>query len=153
MRILKKIEKLNNVHQTTKTDLMKVKNLISRHLSASEQKALALGLKLATTPRKIPHDKITAATESTCKQLSNSEADQLRKEVSIALYRAKPPDQNLNKQHRQAIVELRKDSDKGNATVVMDKSDYKGKMLEMLSDPAYRRPRLQKTHKRPSKEN
>ncbi len=142
-------------------NLMKVvKNLISRHLSASEQEALALGLKFATTPRKIPHDKITDATESTCKQLSNSEADQLRKEVSIALYRAKPPDQNLNKQHRQAIVELRKDdnivilsADKGNATVVMDKSDYKGKMLDMLSDPAYRRPRLQKTHKRPNKEN
>ena len=121
-------------------------NLSTRPFSQEEQEELSLGLKFATVPRRIPHNAIIAATETTCKQLKSDEANQLRKEVSNALHGAKLPDQNIDKQLRRAISDLHKDEsitilpvDKGNITVVMDWAEDRKKMLDMLDDPTYKK--------------
>lgn len=56
------------------------------------------------------------------------------------------PEPNVDRRLRSAISDLRKDesiiilpADKGNTTVVMDKTDYREKMLSLLSDPAYKK--------------
>ena len=55
---------------------------------------------------------------------------------------SKLPKDNITKEQRLAVKEMRtwKDevilpADKGNATVVMKRSDYNGKILQLLSDP------------------
>ena len=93
--------------------------------------------------------------ESTCRQLKSDEAkQQLRMEVSKALCEAKSPKQNIEKQLRCAITNLRKDEsivilpvDKGNATVIMDKEDYRSKILDMLKDPTYKKLKCDPTTK------
>lgn len=70
--------------------------------------------------------------------------------MSKALHVVKPPKCNNNKQLNGAITELQKDSiivilpvDKGNTTVVMDRSEYEDKMKNMLEDMMYKK--LKKT--------
>ena len=130
-----------------------VKNISSRQISSDEQEALALGLNFARTSTEIPHRAIIAATKSTCRQLKNDKAKQLRMEVSKALSEAKTPERNIEKQLRCAITNLCKDktieilpTDKGNATVIMDKEDYQ-KILGMLEDPAYKKLKCDPTTK------
>ena len=67
-------------------------------------------------------------------------------EVSAALHKARPPTDNLDKGMKRALKTLRKDdsivilpADKGNATVVIDKTEYVGKMTQMLKDGTYRK--------------
>ena len=64
----------------------------------------------------------------------------LREEVKRCLDRAKPPKSNLSGRERDALRSLQRDdsivvlpADKGNATVVMDRTSYNSKM-ELLSD-------------------
>ena len=143
----RKFERLQVANQPQQLDPQKVvKNISSRSISSDEQEALALGLNFARTPTGIPHRAIIAATESTCRQLKNDEAQQLRIEVSKALREAKPPKQNIEKRLRCAITNLRKDdsivilpADKGNATVIMDKEEYRSKILGLLEDPTNRK--------------
>lgn len=143
----RKFDRLQAANQPLQLDPQKVvKNISSRSVSNDEQEALALGLNFARTPSGIPHRAIIAATESTCRQLKNDEAQQLRMEVSKALREAKLPKQNIEKQLRCAITNLRRDNsivilpaDKGNATVIMDKEEYWNKILGLLEDPTYRK--------------
>ena len=118
----------------------------NRPLTSNEQEVLARGLKFATVPSRIPYNAIIATTETTCKQLKNEEANYLRKEVSNALHTAKLPAQNVDKRLKRAILDLRKDesiailpADKGIITVVMNKTDYRERMMKLLDDPAYKK--------------
>ena len=87
---------------------------------------------------------IIAATESIARQLDSDKAKQLRIGVSEALSRARTPQSNLDKGMHRAIKALQKDTnivilpaDKGNATVVMDRTEYVSKMTLMLEDRTY----------------
>ena len=104
---------------------------------------LALGLNFAVAPKRVPYREIIASTEATGRQLDQDRAKQLRICVSGALHKARPPPSNLSKGMRQAIKDLKQDTeivilpaDKGNATVVMnqpecdkDESDAEGRHL------------------------
>ena len=81
-----------------------------------------------------------------CKKLKTDEAKQLRICVSEALSKARPPSRDLDKRMHRAIRDLRRDTDivilpadKGNATVVMDRTDYMMKMNKMLEDVTYKK--------------
>ena len=76
--------------------------------------------------------------------MDHKSADALRLGVSAALRRAKPPKSNLSFQQRKALRNLRIDNDivivpadKGRATVILDKSDYTRKMMQILEDDKY----------------
>lgn len=125
-----------------------VKNISSKSLTDSEERVLALGLNFvfAVAPRRIPYQDIIATVESTARQLSGDKAKHLRKVVSRTLQNAKPPKDNRSKHMRKAIRNLCKDdgitilpADKGNVTVVMDKTEYNRKMLDLLTDPTYKK--------------
>ena len=73
------------------------------------------------------------------------EADELRGRVKTILKKGKTPRQNISKEERKAIGELKRNNnrliltvDKGVALVVMDKEDYVQKAKELLDQPTYR---------------
>ena len=81
-------------------------------------------------------------------------AQQLRLEVSSIISPSKPPKDNLKGRHHHAIQSLRRDKEivipptnKGNATVVMNRCDYIAKMDELLRDC------LQEAEARPHHQN
>ena len=123
-----------------------VRNLSNRVLTEGEKDVLALGLNYTITPKQIPTLDIIAATEATASHLDEETAQKLRLEVSSVLISARPPKKNLSGKLQKAIRDLRRDkditilpADKGNATVVMDRSDYTTKMADLLEDPAYKK--------------
>ena len=95
----------------------------------------------AVSPDKIPVEEYILATEKATWLLPDEEAEQLRSQITGLLKKAKPPAQNISKEERQALKELKREksimilpADKGRATVVMDKEEYEEKVKQMLSD-------------------
>ena len=89
-------------------------------------------------------DYITAI-ESVCPKLKEEDAMELRADINSLLRKAKVPKDNLTKQERIGLSQLKKDkdrviltADKGVAMVVMDREDYNNKAQELLNIPAYR---------------
>ena len=87
---------------------------------------------------------IIAATKLTARQLDVNKAKQLRVSVSEALRRTRPPKSNVDKGMQRAIRNLQNDAnivtlpaDKGNATVVMDHTEYISMMNKMLEEATY----------------
>ena len=112
-----------------------VKNLSSRILTNTEEQVLFLELNYAITPARIFYNNKIAATEATAKQLEHNQARELRQNVSEAPKNAKLPERNLDRRMWRAIKDLQRSdnivilpADKGNATVVMDRTLYVEKM-------------------------
>ena len=89
-------------------------------------------------------DYITAI-ESVCAKLKEEDTMELRADINSLLRKAKVPKDNLTKQERIGLSQLKKDKDrviltvdKGVAMVVMDREDYNNKAQELLNSPAYR---------------
>ena len=121
-----------------------VVNLSSRTLTDAEERVLRRGLNFAPAPRKIPTMDIAAAIEAVARRMVNEEAADLRGSVRNILKKAKLPPPNLQKDERAAIKALKEDknitilpADKGNATVVMDTSQYVEKVKDLLTEPVY----------------
>ena len=119
-----------------------VKNCSDRILSDPELSVLRKGLNFAVTPRKPPVIDIVTATESACRSLNASDANELRaKVVSILSNNTQVKEQNVTKDEWKAIEDLRKDdtitvlpADKGRVTVIMKKEEYKEKCRLLLED-------------------
>lgn len=121
-----------------------VRNLSSRTLTPNEEEVLALGLNFATTPRQVPVLRMIASTEATASKLGDEAAQLLRLRVSSILCAARPPNPNLSHGLQTALGKLQRDkdviivpADKGNSTVIMDRSDYTKKMEELLKNDTY----------------
>ena len=88
---------------------------------------------------------IIAATKLTARQLDMNKAKQLRVGVSEALRRARPPPRvTWTKGMQRAIRNLQNDAntvilpaDKGNAKMVMDRTEYVSKMNKLLEEATY----------------
>ena len=98
------------------------------------------------TPKNVLIEDIIASTEATARRLDPVSADKLRTHVSTVLRTSSTPKCNLPGKLLRAIKELRKDdsivvlpADKGNATVVMNRSSYDEKIEQMLADSTYRK--------------
>ncbi|XP_018367903.1 PREDICTED: uncharacterized protein LOC108764261 [Trachymyrmex cornetzi] len=105
--------------------------------------ALAKGPNFAVAPRKVPKEKIISQIEPTIYRLPSEQTDNIRRQVTNILSKAKPPPPNITRQERLALQDLNRDTDiivlpadKGNTTVVT--SDYKKKIKNLLSDKAYK---------------
>ena len=116
-----------------------IKNLSKRELSAEEEQVLVLGLNFAVTPKQIPIADIIAPTEATARKMDALSANRLRAGVSEVLKGAKPPNSNLSGGMRRAVKSLKQDesiailpADKGNATVVLDRTEYDDKLRSLL---------------------
>ena len=103
------------------------------------QELLKLGLNFAPVPTSLPLQDTIVGIEEAAKRLPKDDATDLRTRVCGILRSSKLPKDNITKEQRLAVKEMRtwKDevilpADKGNATVVMKRSDYNGKILQLL---------------------
>ena len=115
-----------------------VKNCSDRILSDPELSVLRKGLNFAVTPRKPPVIDIVTATESACRSLNTSDANELRaKVVNILSNNTQVKEQNVTKDEWKAIEDRRKDvtitADKGRVAVIM-KEEYREKCRLLLQD-------------------
>ena len=118
-----------------------VVNLSKTPLHRSETEVLKKGLNFAPTPSRIPVSQIIASVERGLSKVPEDVATMTRKRIACVLSRSKPPPSNLPPTLRSALRSLSKredililPADKGRATVVLEKTEYDEKMLEMLSD-------------------
>ncbi|CAH2086613.1 unnamed protein product [Euphydryas editha] len=127
---------------TSKTSTSVV-NISKQTLDAATVKVLEKGLNFAITPRRIPFEEIICNVEDCLikNNLRKEDMEAMRQDVSSVLRRSKLPKPNLSKEESIALKNLRARSDitvlradKGNATVVMDTSDYNTKIEQLLSD-------------------
>ncbi|XP_054715271.1 uncharacterized protein LOC129224748 [Uloborus diversus] len=87
---------------------------------------------------------IIANIESSLRQLPQAEAEEIRREASRILHKAKPPRSNVSNAERKAIKSLNEDksivilpADKGNATTVLNTEDYRRKIRDLLDPTIY----------------
>ncbi len=118
-----------------------VKNISNYNLTQDEEDLLSLGMNFAVSSQKIPKVEIIASTESTARKLNKEDGQQLCTGVALILQKSKPPKSNISKKQHIALTNLKRNknivilpADKGNATVVMDRCEYKMKMKKLLDD-------------------
>ncbi|GJQ79623.1 hypothetical protein Trydic_g16464 [Trypoxylus dichotomus] len=104
------------------------------------------GFNFAVTPTKIPVEDIVCGVESALHNVEEHAAEIIRQEVSVVIRKAKPPKRSISKDEYAALKDLRTDgiivglpADKGNATVVMNRTEYQAKMEVFLQDPVYKK--------------
>ena len=92
----------------------------------------------------IPTEEIIHAVEPTLRRRDKTVADDVRMQMSETLRRAKPAKPNYSKEELSALRDLKRDSsihiltaDKGNATIIMDRSQYTAKVSDILSSNSY----------------
>lgn len=101
---------------------------------------LKRGLNFAPSPQTIPHINFLADIENALHTLPTTIAKKVRQDCVVALRRSKPLKCNIPKVKIKAFKNfiLNHDliiskPDKGNPTVIMEKSDYTSNMLDLLS--------------------
>ena len=105
-------------------------NCSQRILSDSELSVLKKGLNFAVTPKKLPVVDLITATESACRNLNNSDTNELRAKVVNTIGKhGNINDQNITKKERKAIEDLRKDE---NIMILpADKQEYLNKCYKI----------------------
>ena len=103
-------------------------------------------MKFAVAPRKVPVLDFVCEVEQGLKKVAHaykSSVDLVRSRVTQVLSNAKPPQSNLTKDETESLQKLQGyddiivlSADKGNCTVVMDKSDNDSKLMVLLHDSA-----------------
>ena len=124
-----------------------VKVLSQYKPSETDLRVLAKGLNFAIVPVKLPVTEIVTATAVACQSLPPDEADTLRSEVVGAVKNTKLPKDNLSKEERKALTNLKKNkditiiqADKGKCVVVMNKEQYVRETSKLLEDTKTYRP-------------
>ena len=128
-------------------------NKSSRQLTDAETSLLSKGLNYAVRPKRIPLMDIVASIEDAAASVPSTERDAMRYRCKEALLKRREPKPNLTRDEQKALQQLSKDeeiiilpADKGNATVVMNKSEYNNKMESLLSSGQYRKVKTHKTN-------
>lgn len=148
-RQIKKFNSLCRAPPSSKThtlDIDKVvHNLSNFPLDNATKSVLAKGFNFSVTPSKIPKEDIITAVESSISKLPLDKAEIIRQETCHILRKAVQPKKNISLEEFKALKALRLNkeiivlpADKGNATVIMNTSDYTSKMREILLDPVYK---------------
>ena len=92
----------------------------------------------------IPVEEFIQSTKRSIRKLGKQKADDIRIQIHQVLNNVKPPKSNITRLEYQALNCLRNDAsihilkaDKGNATVVMDRSEYDQKIKDILDTDTY----------------
>jgi len=117
----------------------RVINLSNLVFPPSVFKVLGKGLNFALASRKIPVEDIICDIEFGIRGLPDRIKDTIRQDCAVALRKARPPKSNLNKEESLALRSLNQNkdivalkADKGGAAVILNKVDYRSKMLDHL---------------------
>ena len=117
-----------------------VVNLSDHELSRVEWSVLEKGLNFSPSPKTIPSLDIIAAMELTIGGMKDTvKAELTRAKIGGIIRRAERPSPNVSKEERVAVKDLLSNdgiviapADKGNATVVLNKSDYEAKARSVI---------------------
>ncbi|KOB65442.1 putative reverse transcriptase, partial [Operophtera brumata] len=124
-------------------------NLSQKVLNDSALKVLEKGLNFAPTTKRIPYEKVIGNVEEVIRynMIPLGDSECLRQDIAFILRHAKPPEPNITDEELVALRDLRQDTDlmilkadKGNATVVMDVTQYEEKILSLLEDGSIYKP-------------
>ena len=106
---------------------------------------MSRGPNFAILPKNPPVGKYIASIENACTKLKPGKAEELRGEIKTILKKIKTPANNITREEKKALVELKRDTnkiiltaDKGVSLVVMNKEDYQKEALELLDQPTYK---------------
>ena len=123
-----------------------VVNLSNEQLDGALLSLLQKGLNYAVTPKATPIEDILTGVEKAIQSLPAEKAEEARQETVRILKNTKRPRDNLSKAERTALKNLKDNTnltilpaDKGNATVILNTTDYKQKISTMLQEPAYKK--------------
>ena len=104
---------------------------------------LSYGLKHSVTPRRIPTETVVSSVEAAFYlviEISEPAKDNIRSRIASTIQSASITDSNLTKDERQALKRLKTDedivilpADKGQVTVVIDKTDTMTKWTHLLT--------------------
>ena len=97
-----------------------VVNLTGRSLTAPQKDVLSKGLNFAPAPTRLPVVDTIAAVEAGARQLKVEDAEDLRGRVCGILRRAKSPKDNLTKEQRKALKELKSLEDEVILLIIAD---------------------------------
>ena len=123
-----------------------VGNLSNRQLDEDEKELLSLGMNFAIPQHKLLIKEIITSTESTTRLLDPPSAQELQECVKSCIdkYKKTHYKTEFGKRQSRALSRLQNDksivilpSDKGNATVVMNRTDYLKKIQDILDDNSY----------------
>jgi len=146
-RQIKKFTRLHKKqHPITKNEKETVINLSDQTLDDAVSSLLQKCLNFAMTPRPTPIEDILTGVEKAILSLPAEKAEEARQETVRILKNSSRPRDNLKRTERAALKTINDNvnltilpADKGNATVVLNTSDYKLKISSLLQDPAYRK--------------
>jgi hypothetical protein len=146
-RQLKKFARLHTKqHPTTKTIKETVINLSDQKLDDAVYSLLQKGLNFAVMPCATPIEDILTSVEKAILSLPVELAEEARQETVRIIKSSSLPRDNLRKTETAALKTLKDNrnlnilpADKGNATVVLNTSNYKQKIASLLEDPVYRK--------------
>ena len=149
-RLMKKFQNLRdmqnkNVGSQQKRTKAPLLNLVGDEIPKHHEELLNLGPKFVPTEERIPFMDVISTTESSALKLEygkkTAEAQTLRKDVLSILKMAKPVKDNLTKEQRKAIKEIKKDDevriypfDKGSGLVRIRKEDAIEKIREQIGN-------------------
>jgi len=142
--------KFNRLHKAQHLNTNNIKgtviNLSDQKLEDSAISLLKKGLNFAVTPKSIPIEDILAVVEKAVKSLPEETAEEARQETVRILKNSSRPRQNLTRTEKAALKNLKLNTnltilqaDKGNATVILNSTDYKRKIASLLEQLTYRR--------------
>ena len=119
-------------------------NISKRQLTTHEKSVLNKGLNFATTIKRIPYLDLIASIEDAALKIPKASANEQKWKVRQALEKSKPPKPNISESERLVIKPLQGDNniiilptDKGNATVVMDRVEYSNKLADLIGNGGY----------------
>ena len=136
LNALRKKDRSSSSRTTTNPNQMWVINLSLKKLTNLQNAVLEKGFNFAVIPKFVPKLDIIIGVEAGLRKVRDEA------EVQIARSKAfKPPQRNITHEEEEASKELKKGenivilkADKGNATVVMNATEYNDKINCLLSD-------------------
>ncbi|VDQ13699.1 unnamed protein product [Trichobilharzia regenti] len=119
-------------------------NLSSRELSSSEIKVLEKGPNFNVAVSKLKPEDVIPNIEVALGSIDKTNAEVVLAQCALTLKNQKKTKSNLTKSEREALISLKQDKniviakvDKGNDTVVLNKSDFIKKVTEHIQTGPY----------------
>ena len=116
-------------------------NMPSRQLNHVETDILPKGLNFSITSKTLPNQDIIATVEDAVKDLEKEEADIIRAKVCLTLQNSKPPKDNLSKDERKALKEIKSivilPADIVRSTVILNRENYLEKCMDHINKGPY----------------
>jgi len=124
-----------NQHPVTEAPIKTVINLSEQKLEDGTLSLLQKGLNYAVAPRNPPIEEILVGTEKAVRSLPVEQAEEARHESVRIIKTPTRTKNNLTKNERMALTALKDNihltilpADKGNATVILNSTDYKQRL-------------------------